>query len=226
MRAVQWIVVILATLSLCACAQTKQAGSVKDSGFLKDYSRLKPGKSGEALERYENPNAHFAKYNQVVIDPITIWAVPKSAMGKIPQEEQEALATHFHQAVAKQLEKDYQIVQSSGPDTMRLRLALTNADQSEVAGDVITTFIPQLHMLSNITSLATGTEWFVGEASAEGQLTDSQSGEILLEAVDRRVGQKAFKGVTNSWGDVEAAFNAWAEMLFKNLKEERMEDAQ
>ena len=42
-------------------------------------------------------------------------------------------------------------------------------------------------------------------------MTDSATGTILAEAVDRRGGTKSLSGVTNSWNDVEEAYRFWAE---------------
>ena len=50
-----------------------------------------------------------------------------------------------------------------------------------------------------------------GSASAEAKITDSATGAILWEAVDRRGGTKSLRGVTNSWNDVEEAYRFWAE---------------
>ena len=60
-------------------------------------------------------------------------------------------------------------------------------------------------------SLATGVSLFTGSASAEMKVTDTETGTLLLAAVDRRGGTKSLSGVTNSWNDVEEAYRFWAE---------------
>ena len=45
------------------------------------------------------------------------------------------------------------------------------------------------------------------------KLTDSDTGAILVEAVDRRGGTKSLRGAFNSWHDVEEAYRFWAEKM-------------
>ena len=59
--------------------------------------------------------------------------------------------------------------------------------------------------------VAGGKPGFVGEVSVEAKITDAQSGELLLAAVDRRAGTKSLRGSTNSWNDVEQAYQYWAD---------------
>ena len=50
-------------LALCACATTERTHGVKPAGFLRDYSQLETGRSGQALLVYLNPSADFSQYN-------------------------------------------------------------------------------------------------------------------------------------------------------------------
>ena len=51
-------------LLLAGCATTEQTRSVEPSGFLGDYSRLQPGKSGQALLVYIDGTADFSRYDE------------------------------------------------------------------------------------------------------------------------------------------------------------------
>jgi hypothetical protein len=69
--------------------------------------------------------------------------------------------------------------------------------------------------------MATGTSSFVGGTSVEGKITDANTGDVLAQIVDRRVGRKSLKGSTNAWNHVEQAFVFWAEQLHQKLRELR-----
>ena len=68
-------------------------------------------------------------------------------------------------------------------------------------------------ILAGGKSLATGVSFFTGVASIEGKITDTATGTILFEAVDRRGGTKSLSGVFSSWHDVEEAYRFWGEKL-------------
>jgi len=54
-RATVLMGMLAVALGAIGCPATYQARSVKPSGFLGDYSQLRPGKEGEALLVYVRP---------------------------------------------------------------------------------------------------------------------------------------------------------------------------
>ncbi len=155
----------------------------------------------------------------MIIDPVTIWQTPDgqrpegSQLRDIPIEDLQNLAFVFRDAMVKELEQDYEIVQAPGPDVFRLRAAITEASDSPVVLDFISTFEPITRTISGISKLNTGTNIWVGQASVEAKLLDSQTGDLLMAGIDRRSGEKTFKGVTSSWDDVRASFEHWAKAI-------------
>jgi hypothetical protein len=211
-------------LLLTGCAATYQARDAEQSGFLDDYSKLEKGEEGRALFVYENPDADFSAYEKVIIDPVTIWRATKSdesKTGNVPEQDLYRLANIFHAAIVEELQPNWDIVEEPGPGVLRVRVALTEAGKTNAPMNVISTFLPISRVVSGVKRLATGTHAFVGAASAEGEVRDAQSGEVLLAAVDRRVGGKTARGSTSSWSDVEKAFEYWAERIGVRLTELR-----
>lgn len=221
MKHVMGLVLISMVVLFVGCAQTHQARKAEEaSGFLGDYSLLQEGEKGEAQLRYINPDADFAVYDKVMVDPVEVWCSKDS---KIPQEELNNLASHLHYKIIAKLEDDYKVVQTRGPGVMRISAALTEAKKSKVGLDIVTSIVPQARLMSGLKSLATGTGSFVGGASVECKITDSNSGQMLAAAMDRQVGGKALKGSTKAWNDVEQAFERWADQLSQRLREARTE---
>ncbi len=218
MKNVKGIILISMITLFVGCAPTYQARKVETSGFLGDYSMLQEGDKGEAQYIYINPDADFAAYDKVVFDPVEVWC---SVDSKIPREDLHNLASHLHNKVIVKLEEDYEIVETQGPGVMHISVALTEAKKSKVGMDIITTILPQSYLMSGARKLATGTNSFVGEASIEGKITDSNTGERLAAVMDRRSGGKTLKGSTKAWNDVEEAFQYWAAKLIKRLRELR-----
>ena len=211
-----WILIIVT--GIAGCAQTEQAKTVETSEFLGDYSILQPGKKGEALLVYKNPQADFSMYQAVYVDPAIVMISKKST---VPREELNRLASDLRSRVIWKLKQDFLVVPKLIPGALRIELALTEAEPSDVGMDIVSTIIPPAGMVSGAKSLATGTRAFVGRASVEAKLTDGNTGTLLVAAADRRAGGRSLDGSMDSWDDVHQAFEYWADKLSQRLQEWR-----
>lgn len=199
--------------SLGGCGATREARSVEQSGFLGDvYSQMHEGKDDEALLVYRNEKADWKSYEKVMIAPVTVWVGRKdSQLEYVSPLDRQRLANDLWGKLHEALQTDYEIVHEPGPGVLLIKAAITEGEASWPVIDTVSTIVPQMHVLSELKYLATGTASFVGKASGEIKVTDGQTGELLLAAADRRAGGKRLRGVTHSWDDVEEAYRYWAE---------------
>ena len=208
------------------CAETYQVkGQDIKTGFLVDvYPLLQPGKEGEGNLVYMNPKARWRNYDKIMLDAVTIW-LGKDAeahdTGVIPPDDVRALANLFYQKLSDELSKDYTIVPSSGPNVMRLSVTLTDVEHGMPLLDTISTIVPMAHVISEAKKLASGTHSFVGQASVEARLVDSQTGELLAAGIDRRAGGKKLGKGTGFWRDVENIFDYWSAKIRWRLCNQR-----
>jgi hypothetical protein len=217
MRVVQSLVIVSSLLFMVACSKTYQTGTgmgeVEKSGFLGDYSMLKPGKDGEATlvyRKYENDHAKWRSYTQILLEPVQIW---KGEHTELIRDDAEYLAKIAWSRLDEELRKDYKMASDSGVGVLRIQAAVTEAGASFPVLDLITTLYPGTRLVSEGKRWASGTESFVGTVSVEVKVTDSQSGELLGAAVDRRGGGKYVSKGFQKWTDVEEAFTYWAKQL-------------
>lgn len=202
---------------LTACATTEQTRNVELSGFLKDYEELDSGRRGQALRIYIDPGADFSLYDRVMIDPVTIWIRESSDASGAPREELQQLADSLETMLRNQLALDFEIATQPEPRTMRIRTALTEAQQSNVVLDIVSTILPPARITGAIGRLATGTHAFVGSAAIEMEIVDAISGRRLIAAADERSGRKTLRGSTDAWADVHDAFEYWADAVRSRL---------
>jgi hypothetical protein len=209
-------------LVVTGCAATQEAKSVEKSGFLGDYSLLKEGErstfsqgaENQALLVYKNPAADWRMYKKVLLEPVTVWMSQKDSQLKdVSVEDRQRLAALLWSKLDESLRKDFVMTSQAGPDVMRIQAAITEAEGSNAVLDTVTSIIPQTRLLTGAKGLATGVSGFTGSASAEMKITDTETGTLLMAAVDRRGGTKSLSGVTNSWNDVEEAYRFWAEKV-------------
>jgi hypothetical protein len=64
--------------------------------------------------------------------------------------------------------------------------------------------------VAELKGLATDKPTFVGGVQGEVKVSDSQTGEVLVAVIDRRVGGKALRKGVDNWADVKNAMDFWA----------------
>lgn len=203
------------------CTKVQHARKAPKSGFLGDYSQLKEVGGDKAMLVYVNPDADFSIYDKVILDSVSIWYTENSKLQNIPEAERDNLAHYFYSAVRKQLEKNWQIVEQPGKDTLRIRLALTEAVGATKQMNNITTYLPPARLLSEGANLTTGSHLFVGEAAGEMEILDSTTGTRIGAFVDKRTGGKHYEGAVDKWSDVKKACDFWAELIGAEMTKRR-----
>jgi len=217
------VAMALAGVVLSGCTSTYQVRKATPSGFLGDYSRLRAGGEDSALLSYVNPQTDFRKYDKILMDPVRVYAVPKSAVAKLPAEDLQRLVNCFDAAIRERLGTYYTFVTEPGPGVMRLRVAISEAQGSKVLLDTISTVLPQSIAISSVKRVALGSHTAVGSAGVECEALDSLSKERLFAAVDERVGRKVTGKFDkfDKWHTANDAFDYWAERLQLRLSEAR-----
>ena len=203
---------------LAGCSTPLKTREVSLSGFLGDYSSLKPEESGEAKLVYLNPSADFSKYSKVMFEPVTVWVEDDSKLAKLAQDEVQPIIDYLDAAVRESLGKNYTFVERAGADVLRLRIAVTEGAKAKVVLNSISSVSPLGVVVNATTKIITGTHAAVGECAIEGELTDSVTGDRLMAVVDARAGRKVIaSGNFTQWGDVQDAFDYWAGQLGERL---------
>ncbi|MFA5982691.1 MAG: DUF3313 domain-containing protein [Methylococcaceae bacterium] len=211
MRPAIFVVVILLLIS--GCARTYQARHVEPSGFLDDYSMLTKGKDGDALLSYWKKEVNWAEYKKIILAPVVIRKNADSELNQMTHAQNHHLKEFVELLTRDALKNNFKLVNKPGLDTLRLEIAITDAQSSTMILDQFSTVYPSARTLSFIQKLATGTESYVGKASIERKISNSMTGEVLMASADCRAGGKTLAGTFNEWDDVEQAYIYWAAQL-------------
>lgn len=199
---------LLALALAGGCTVTKQARTAPPAGFLVDYARLRPGQGDQMLLRYVNPDADPRAYRKVLIDPFQI--VVRGDLPKDAIDDLRLAAGEGYRYLREELGKDYELVDSPQPGTLRIQAALTDARRASPVRHIVSSVLPVGLAVSLAKDAVTGKPTGVGEAALEIRGLDAMTGEILAEAADRRVGGMSLKGATDSWAGVDEALRYWA----------------
>eukprot|EP01022_Parablepharisma_sp_SALTPOND_P027995 TRINITY_DN6893_c0_g1_i1.p3 TRINITY_DN6893_c0_g1~~TRINITY_DN6893_c0_g1_i1.p3 ORF type:complete len:256 (-),score=103.56 TRINITY_DN6893_c0_g1_i1:546-1313(-) len=209
------IALLIAALSLAACQAPKAVHQdvAKPVSFLgpEVAAKLKRGGPDQAAWTYINKKAKWASYHKMMLDPVTFWRKPVAENQDISPKERQALANYFFNVIHKAMSQYLTMVPIPGPDTLRVQVAITNAEPSVVILDVVSSVVPQAVAISTVKDALTGAPAFVGQAAIACKVADAKTGELLAAWVAKRVGGKRLDHAQmSSWGDVEQAMRFWA----------------
>jgi hypothetical protein len=211
---------VLTMLLLSGCGPSLQARKVDVAQSpLVNPSIFEKGTGDQALYRYKKPDVDFKQYKKIMIDPVMI--AKDGELDAKDRENYQTLANNAYVYLTKALENDYQIVQTPEPGTMRIQLAIIDADNSKPVRNVLSTVMPIGVGLSIVKYAATGKPSAVGEITGEIKITDAMSGDLLGAALDRRVGGKTVKGLFDTWYNADSALKYWAQRTAYVLCTER-----
>ena len=210
---------LLLTLSsillLTGCASSG-GNKLIQSGFLENYDNLKMDENFD--HSYTKPDLDLSTYNAIMIDPVEIVIDPESEYKGFDPDEASELAAYFENALIEALKTQYTLAAEPGPRVLQLRTALTRLRPTKPGRNLLTTVTPTGLVISNLKRATTGSHLFVGSATVEAELLDSQTNQRLIAIVDSRAGKKSSvsKGATE-WGQVKAIFDTWAQSFAKRL---------
>ncbi len=204
--------IVVCTFMLSACGASYQARSVNvKESVLVNPSVLKKGGNDQALYRYVNPDLKMSQYTKLIIDPVLI--VKDAQLDEKERENYQKLANNAFVYLNQELKKDYQIVSTPEPGTMRIQFAIIDADSSKPVRNVLSSIMPIGIGLSLVKYAATGKQSGVGDITGEVKITDAMTGTLLGAALDSRVGGKDPKGIVDTWYNADQALLYWAKQV-------------
>jgi len=175
-------------------------------GFLSNYSRLEA--ISDTSLRYINPINTLGNYSKFIIDPVEVYFHSKAKGTDISPKELAELRQHMYAAIHNVVLDRYNVVRKPGPGVARIRIALTDIEQSS----------PVLIAIPHTNLAGVG----LGGASMEGEVVDSVTGEQIAAAIHSQRGSRlSLKGLSK-WGDAKAIMDGWAQSFKERLDEARI----
>lgn len=196
---------------------TAVAEAPPESGFLEDYSMLKPADAAWAdyvyvTEKYEEGMANI---EAIIIPEPELFLAADSKYRGIKPSEMRAITEGMQQLFAEALAENYQIANSPGRNTVVLNMAFSNLYLKRKPRTPVVGWLPPVFMMT------TAKRKFLNEFADnilltelvwEGQLTDSQTGEIL-GLILVRLGDKTNKKKFSSWDELMVTVSVGAHRL-------------
>ena len=148
------IVVVALLLGGCAGSYHARNLDVKDTMFV-NPAILTPGTGDQALYSYKNLEAAKGKrYTKVLVDPVLLRR--SAELNAETMENFQKLANNAYVYLVQELQKDFQIVKSPEPETLRFQMAIIDAEPSSQVRNVISSVVPIGIGISAIKGASTG----------------------------------------------------------------------
>jgi hypothetical protein len=176
----------------CQMLSTAFAAETDDNpGFLSDYSNLQPAPDNALTQYYISPGAreNLALYKSIMVDQPQVFIAKDSPYHGIKPARINIIAEALRQHVITALSEDYQVVETTGPGVLYLRLALVDLsikkDRFHILGytPIGLVYRAGQDVVQSDYANAVKHISLVG-LNVEGELRDSQSSEVLGKFVD------------------------------------------
>lgn len=204
-----WI--ILTTTLILITGQATAAEN--NSGFLDDYSSLKPDPDQKGAKIYIKPDADLGMYDKIVFDPIEIFYALDTKYKGISPDELKLLADAFRDLMVKELEPKYPVIQTPGKGVLRVRLAITNVKMKKKKRGLLG-YMPIGAALTAAKDMA-GLRIILSDSMIEAELIDSETNETIGLLVDTSSSDTP-EG-KESWEALQESLSFYARRLRKRL---------
>lgn len=165
------------------------ASDPPDSGFLPDYSLLKPvkGPSGGMIERWISPKLSRENYHAVIVDPVEFYPEPRPTP-QVSQPTLDEISAYLSNALSNVALASVPKATGPGPGVLRLRAAITAVATGDTSLKPYE-LVPAAFVFSGAMRLAGQRSQDV-TLSVEAMVVDSVSGEPLAMAVRQGKGEQ------------------------------------
>jgi len=157
--------------SLVGCSGAPKASK---SGFLKDYSQLRPSEKFDGAYFWESPK--LKDYNTFMVSPVVVHFAPSAQGVGIDPGKLKQLTDRATQDLMKVIAKRHRLVHNPGPGVARVRAAITDIKT--------TTAVANIHPATKMSGVG------LGGAAFEAEAVDSVTGERLAAIYDSKAGSR------------------------------------
>jgi hypothetical protein len=199
-------------LTLASCASS-QVDPSQYSGFLKDYSLLKPqrSESGADVMRWIDPDLELRTYTRIYIEPSQFYPNPQPTP-VISSQTLQAISRYYDSALKRELGKEVTIADAPGPGTLIVRPAIT-AVSTRTEGLRPYEVVPIALLAAAVNTAAGGRDQDV-EIATEAAFIDHASNRVMAQVVRKGSGAALENASTQlTMDNVKPVLDGWANDL-------------
>jgi hypothetical protein len=201
------LLTLLAGAALLAGCTSHVTDKQHYSGFIQDYSQLKPASSAsdQPTLRWISPDYRSSDYSSVVYTPVVYYPAAKPN-ARVSQQTLDQIRSYTDTRLKAAIGERKKLVTQPGPHTLIVRSAITGVT-AENEGVQFYEVVPVAAVIAS-TMAATGHRTQNSALFLEIEARDAQTGKPLIKVVRKAFG----KPLNNSsapitYGDVKSAID-------------------
>lgn len=215
-------ILILASLmsflgaSLVGCSTGSTPKLEQTSGFLPNYSQLKPIPSpkNSQIYTYTVPGVKRSDYHAIIVNPVMLYQT--ATKQGVSQKEINTARANIDAGVKNIVSQYIPITTTAGPGVAQLQVAITGATVDE-AGFSPLNIIP-ISAAIKLATMATDTDSKTPALVVELKFTDSVSGKLLREDVTMINGD-SFRNRAHTAEEFQALAQTWVQQALQYVKQ-------
>jgi len=203
--------IVLATL-LATGAAAPAAEPEKPTG-LQSSADLTSNPANPNGLLYKRPDINYRQYLRFSFDPVQIYQGEGSSFSGTNETEKSELATFLLNEFKQSISERYGIASTPSPDVARIKLILVGIEANTPVLSTVTRLVPAGLAINALSAVANRQGTFMGSATYAIEFYDSQSGQLLAAALEKR--SPSAIDVTATLGKFDAARSAIREGAIK-----------
>jgi hypothetical protein len=195
-----------------------------ESGFLGDtYAKLQPDPANSDWLIWFNHPDVLKQSSTFVVDKVQVFFAPDAPQKDVDPADLAKLTDYFTKAINDALQAGhYSVVTEPGPGVMTLRFAITHLESNGGKTNMVMSGSEAVaaHVMVPVPGASELIPRLkVGSVSIEGEMVDSQTGEVQMAFMTSKSGRRFFSGLKafQKWGDIDKAFRDWAKNFRQRL---------
>lgn len=200
------ISIIARALTISACLLVVGCGTPDPIPYvgLESTSHLMPASKNGAGMRYRYVDqVDWRVYNRIIIEPVLVYKGADGQFGDLSAKDRELLAGYMQKQFTDALQKRFALSESSGANTLRLRLTLTGAAASTPGLSTLSRFDMAGGLYNGVQGISGGEGTFTGAVIYAVEIYDSRSKRLLAAYIAKQY-PNAFD-LSASFGALDAA---------------------
>jgi hypothetical protein len=188
-----------------------------ESGFLDDYSRLQPAEADWVDYIYisDGFRERLAEARTLMIPQPEMFLAPDSKYKGMKPDDMKVITDSMRQLVVEAFADGYQVADSPGPNTLAVNMAFTNLYLKKKPRIPVVGWLPPAYVVTT-AKRAVLDEFtknvLLTELVWEGEITDSETGEVLAQII-LELGNRRDKKDFTSWDELVVAMAVAAKRL-------------
>lgn len=197
--------ILCAAALLSACASKPPESQ---TGFLGDYSQLKPAPDREGVMLYVDQGADLRPYTKLMFDPVQVLVTAAPDQAQLAPDVLQRIGGQFQDSLRRELGPGYQVVSAPGPDVLRVRSAITNIQPAKPPAGAID-YLP-IKAIYNVGREAAGAGPRVVEMQAEVEVLDPSGRRVVAATATRKGDEHLPQGEQITWESLQPITDYWA----------------